>query len=75
MTAALGPCMMRHPEVKNSVEAIVMQCVTPEFRAQEGYLRAIVSFFFFSGSVSGGGDYFTDVRFPFFYRHVKLWAL
>jgi hypothetical protein len=47
MAAALGPYMMRHPEVKNSVESFVMQFVTPEFGAQEGYLRAIVSFFFF----------------------------
>lgn len=43
MTAALGPWMMRHPEVKNNMEAFVMQFVTPEFGAQEAYLRAIVS--------------------------------
>jgi hypothetical protein len=47
MAAALGPYMMRHPEVKNSVESFVMQFVTSEFGAQEGYLRAIVSFFLF----------------------------
>lgn len=41
MTAALGPWMMRHPEVKNNMEAFVMQFVTPEFGAQEAYLRAI----------------------------------
>lgn len=43
MTAALGPWMMRHPDVKNNMEAFVMQFVTPEFGAQEAYLRAIVS--------------------------------
>jgi hypothetical protein len=43
MTAALGPWIMRHPEVKNNMEAFVLQFVTPEFGAQEGYLRAIVS--------------------------------
>jgi len=46
MTAALGPWMMRHPEVKNNMEAFVLQFVTPEFAAQEGYIRAIVSFLF-----------------------------
>ena len=45
MTAALGPYMMRHPEVKGNMEVFIMQFVTPEFSAQEGYLRAIVSVF------------------------------
>lgn len=42
MTAALGPFIMRHPEVHKSMEEFVIQHVTPEFNAPEGYLRAIV---------------------------------
>ncbi|KAF9465308.1 armadillo-type protein [Collybia nuda] len=41
MTAALGPWMMRHPEVKDNMEAFVMQFVTPEFASADPYLRAI----------------------------------
>ncbi|KAF7314790.1 Importin N-terminal domain-containing protein [Mycena kentingensis (nom. inval.)] len=41
MTAALGPWMMRHPEVMPSMEQFILQYVTPEFSAPEGYLRAI----------------------------------
>lgn len=42
MTAALGPWMMRHPEVKDNMEAFIMQFVTPEFASTDPYLRAIV---------------------------------
>jgi hypothetical protein len=59
MTAALGPWMMRHPEVKNNMEAFVVQFVTPEFRAQEGYLRAVVGLFPFFEMV------FPDEQFRF----------
>ncbi|KII90665.1 hypothetical protein PLICRDRAFT_52383 [Plicaturopsis crispa FD-325 SS-3] len=41
MTAALGPFIMRHPEVKNNMEQFMMQHVLPEFSATEPYLRAI----------------------------------
>ncbi|KAF9013048.1 armadillo-type protein [Cyathus striatus] len=41
MTAALGPWIMRHPEVKGNMEQFVLQFVTPEFSAPEPYLRAI----------------------------------
>jgi len=41
MTAALGPFIMRHPEVKGQMEQFVMQHVTPQFDAPEAYLRAI----------------------------------
>lgn len=43
MTAALGPWIMRHPEVKNNMEQFMLQFVTPEFSSSEPYLRAIVS--------------------------------
>lgn len=42
MTAALGPFIMRHPEVKNSMESFLMQHVLPEFASPEPYMRAIV---------------------------------
>ncbi|KAJ7069358.1 armadillo-type protein [Mycena amicta] len=41
MTAALGPWIMRHPDVAPSMEQFVLQFVTPEFTRPEGYLRAI----------------------------------
>ncbi|KAF9046357.1 armadillo-type protein [Panaeolus papilionaceus] len=41
MTAALGPYIMRHPEVKQSVEHLLTNFVTKELSASEPYLRAI----------------------------------
>ncbi|KAJ7813098.1 armadillo-type protein [Mycena leptocephala] len=41
MTAALGPWIMRHPDVGNNMEQFVLQFVTPEFASAEGYMRAI----------------------------------
>ncbi|TFK34758.1 armadillo-type protein [Crucibulum laeve] len=41
MTAALGPWIMRHPDVKNSMEQFVLQFVTPEFQSPEPYMRAV----------------------------------
>ena len=42
MTAALGHLIMRHPDVKNSMEQFLVQHVLPEFSASEPYVRAIV---------------------------------
>ena len=42
MTAALGHFMMRHPDVKNSMEQFLIQHVLPEFTSSEPYMRAIV---------------------------------
>lgn len=42
MIAALGPFIMRHPDVKGSMEQFVVQHVSPAFTAQEPYLRAVV---------------------------------
>lgn len=42
MTSALGPLIMRHPDVKGNMEQFLTQHVLPEFRAQEPYMRAIV---------------------------------
>lgn len=41
MTAALGPFIMRHPEVKTSMEQFLNQYVLPEFSSGDGYMRAI----------------------------------
>ncbi|TFK71252.1 ARM repeat-containing protein [Pluteus cervinus] len=41
MTAALGPWMIRHPEVKNRMEQFIIQFVTPELSNAEGYIRAM----------------------------------
>ncbi|KAK7054442.1 Nonsense-mediated mRNA decay protein 5 [Paramarasmius palmivorus] len=41
MTAALGPWIMKHPDVKNNMEQFVLQFVTPEFTSNEPYMRAI----------------------------------
>lgn len=43
ITSALGPFIMRHPEVKGNMEEFMMQHVLPEFTASEPYMRAIVS--------------------------------
>ncbi|KAJ7075775.1 armadillo-type protein [Mycena belliarum] len=41
MTAALGPWIMRHPDVSGNMEQFILQFVTPEFTSSEGYMRAI----------------------------------
>ncbi|KAF7364786.1 Importin N-terminal domain-containing protein [Mycena venus] len=41
MTAALGPWIMRHPDVSGNMEQFLLQFVTPEFTSAEGYMRAI----------------------------------
>ncbi|KAJ6622613.1 armadillo-type protein [Mycena sp. CBHHK59/15] len=41
MTAALGPWIMRHPDVRGNMEQFLLQFVTPEFSSQDGYMRAI----------------------------------
>lgn len=46
MTAALGPWIMRHPEVKNNMEQFMLQFVTPELESGDVYVRAIVRFSF-----------------------------
>ena len=42
MTAALGPFIMRHAEVKNNMAQFMSQHVLPQFTSPEGYMRAIV---------------------------------
>jgi importin-7 len=44
MTVALGPFILRHPELKNNVESFMLQHVLPEFSSSEPYMRAIVGF-------------------------------
>jgi hypothetical protein len=41
MIAALGPFIMRHSEVKNSMEQFMLQHIVPEFLSTEPYMRAI----------------------------------
>ncbi|KAK2463383.1 hypothetical protein APHAL10511_004609 [Amanita phalloides] len=41
MTAALGPWMLAHPDVKDKMEQFVMQFVVPEYLSREPYLRAV----------------------------------
>ncbi|KAI8978716.1 ARM repeat-containing protein [Trametes punicea] len=41
MTAALGPFIMRHPDVKGNMEQFMIEHVLPEFTASEGYMRAV----------------------------------
>lgn len=42
MIAVLGPFIVRHPDVKGSMEQFMVQHVLPEFTAQEAYLRSVV---------------------------------
>lgn len=42
MASALGPLMMRHPEVKDKMEGFVSQWVVPELTSTHPYMRAIV---------------------------------
>ena len=41
MTVSLAPFIMRHPEVKDSMEQFLMTHVFPCFSAPEPYLRAV----------------------------------
>ncbi|KAJ8079910.1 Nonsense-mediated mRNA decay protein 5 [Marasmius tenuissimus] len=41
MTAALGPWIMKHPDVRNNMEQFVEQFVLPEYTSSEPYMRAI----------------------------------
>ncbi|KAH7915448.1 armadillo-type protein [Hygrophoropsis aurantiaca] len=41
ITSALGPFIIRHPEVKGNMEQFMLQHVLPEFSATEPYMRAI----------------------------------
>ncbi|KAI0040287.1 ARM repeat-containing protein [Auriscalpium vulgare] len=43
MIAALGPFIMRHPDVKINIEDFAMQHVLPEFKSSHAYLRAIAA--------------------------------
>jgi hypothetical protein len=66
MTAALGPFIMRHPEVKNNMEQFMLQHVAPEFTSTEPYLRAIVSTFFiqcYLGKLALTGCVFRRLKF------------
>ena len=42
MVSALGPFIMKHPQVKDNMEQFMLQHVLPEFKAPEPYLRSIV---------------------------------
>ena len=42
MTSALGPFIMRHPDVQGNMENFLAQHILPEFSSPEGYMRAIV---------------------------------
>ncbi|KAM6494523.1 Armadillo-type fold [Amanita muscaria] len=41
MTAALGPWMLAHPDVKGKMEQFVLQFVLPEYTSSEPYMRAV----------------------------------
>ncbi|KAJ7238434.1 armadillo-type protein [Mycena rebaudengoi] len=41
MTAALGPRVMPHPDMRGNMEQFVLQFVTPEFASLDAYMRAI----------------------------------
>lgn len=41
MTVALCPYLLRHPDVKDSMETFIMQFVTPAFESPDPYLKAI----------------------------------
>ncbi|KIK50545.1 hypothetical protein GYMLUDRAFT_266124 [Collybiopsis luxurians FD-317 M1] len=41
MTAALGPWIMKHPDVRSNMEGFIQQFVAGEFSSGEGYLRCI----------------------------------
>ena len=43
MIAILGPVILRHPEIKGSMETVIVQKVLPEFKAPEGYMRYIAA--------------------------------
>lgn len=41
MMSVLGPFIVRHPDVKGSIEQFMVQYVLPEFTSQEPYLRSV----------------------------------
>jgi hypothetical protein len=45
MTAVLGPLILRHAEIKTSMEAVIVQHVLPEFQSQHAFMRYIVRAF------------------------------
>ncbi|KAG2125272.1 hypothetical protein BD769DRAFT_1606742 [Suillus cothurnatus] len=45
MMSVLGPFIVRHPDVKGSIEQFMVQYVLPEFTSQEPYLRSVVCLF------------------------------
>ncbi|KAG2125287.1 hypothetical protein BD769DRAFT_1737516 [Suillus cothurnatus] len=45
MMSVLGPFIVRHPDVKGSIEQFMVQYVLPEFTLQELYLRSVVCLF------------------------------
>ncbi|KAI0657254.1 ARM repeat-containing protein [Cubamyces menziesii] len=61
MTAALGPFIMRHPEVKGNMEQFLLQHVLPEFAAPEPYMRAVACEVL--GTVIKAGMKFTNQQF------------
>jgi|ERR1700722_18777392 len=65
MTAALGPFIMRHPEVKGNMEQFMLQHVLPEFASTDPYMRAIVC---------PKGCYLVRHLIEFLDRHVRLWV-
>ncbi|OJA08044.1 hypothetical protein AZE42_06688 [Rhizopogon vesiculosus] len=42
MIAVLGPFIVRHPDVKGSIEQFMVQHILLEFTAQEAYMRSVV---------------------------------
>jgi hypothetical protein len=42
MATILAPHMIRHPQVKDSMENFMTQFVLPEFSSSEPYMRAVV---------------------------------
>ncbi|KAF8651929.1 hypothetical protein AX16_004573 [Volvariella volvacea WC 439] len=69
MTAALGPWIMRHPDVQNSMEGFILQNVTPALSAPEGYLRAI-SLEVVGTMIKNGLQFSTDENLNFHYRAI-----
>ena len=42
LISILGPFIVRHPDVKGSIEQFMVQHVLPEFTAPEAYMRSVV---------------------------------
>lgn len=54
MTAALGPFVMRHPDIKDNMESFLVQHVLPEFTNEAPYMRSIVCLFMPVSGVTRG---------------------